>query len=518
MEKQKSCWSPILIALLMAIANFVSCYLLLDKRPLHHDEAVLGFHFVNKVLAGTYQYDPTNYHGPLYYYIVALTVKLWGWDVSVLRMPIAICKGLTALLPLLLIPFISRSAVFLFGLLLLTSPFYIFFGGSFSIMDSFLGFFILLTCFGCWRMALKPSVLSLASILLGVVGMILTKETYSIFLFAVFMTLCVTFYIRRTLFHDILKFCKANNFLILSMFILSFFIIFIAYTTGFRNLNGFIDIFRAQLSWGNTGFETSGHFKPAWYFLSLFVIYEIPLLFTLILSVRWTRYAANAAFFGAIAFIQLIIYSLIPYKTPWCMISLIAPFLLIPIQNLGALKLPKKAAYLLIISSISLVVSLYYYHQFYTNSYSHTSPFNYVHSDKDYLFLGKALEDMSTLAPLIHTSGLVWIEQSYWPLPYYLRNFKHIHYASENDTFKNHELRKFQLLFLSHDRSKAFLDSIKYTESLSKMDTQTPPPLYTKLVYDHLINQHIHLLIRSDVWLFVPDAIKEKLEVFSHQM
>ena len=50
----------------------------LGARPIHHDESVNGW-FVDGILAkGFYSYDPQNYHGPFFFYILTLFEKIFG--------------------------------------------------------------------------------------------------------------------------------------------------------------------------------------------------------------------------------------------------------------------------------------------------------------------------------------------------------------------------------------------------------------------------------------------------------
>ena len=57
--------------LILALAAFLRFFLLGIKPP-HFDEGINGW-FVDQVMKnGFYRYDPTNYHGPLHFYVLLL--------------------------------------------------------------------------------------------------------------------------------------------------------------------------------------------------------------------------------------------------------------------------------------------------------------------------------------------------------------------------------------------------------------------------------------------------------------
>ena len=59
---------PVLILLLAALVRF-AC---LDLKPPHFDEGINGWFVDQMTKTGFYAYDPTNYHGPLHFYVFLL--------------------------------------------------------------------------------------------------------------------------------------------------------------------------------------------------------------------------------------------------------------------------------------------------------------------------------------------------------------------------------------------------------------------------------------------------------------
>src|SRR6266446_7413152 len=77
-------WTPWLIVAFGALLRF----LLLSIKPPHFDEGINGW-FVDQMRGtGFYRYDPTNYHGPLHFYILFLAQSLFGRHIWALRLPV----------------------------------------------------------------------------------------------------------------------------------------------------------------------------------------------------------------------------------------------------------------------------------------------------------------------------------------------------------------------------------------------------------------------------------------------
>src|SRR5436309_5408038 len=71
----------------------------LDLRPLHHDEGTNVIFLLRLLREGTYQYDPSNYHGPLLYVLSAVPFLLFGTTAVTLRLTPALLGTLMAPLP-----------------------------------------------------------------------------------------------------------------------------------------------------------------------------------------------------------------------------------------------------------------------------------------------------------------------------------------------------------------------------------------------------------------------------------
>src|SRR6266436_6084683 len=98
-------WVPWII---IGLAAFLRFFLLAIKPP-HFDEGINGW-FVDQVIKnGFYRYDPTNYHGPLHFYVLLLFQSLFGRNVWALRMPVVLVSIACVWFALKFEPLVGRN-------------------------------------------------------------------------------------------------------------------------------------------------------------------------------------------------------------------------------------------------------------------------------------------------------------------------------------------------------------------------------------------------------------------------
>lgn len=332
-------WPEILILLLAAVLRFAA----LDLKPPHFDEGVNGW-FADRITeTGFYSYDPTNYHGPLHMYAVFAAQKLFGREIWALRLP-AVLAGLAAVwLTLRFGRFLGANVARWAAAALAVSPAAVFYA-RYSIHESWLLAFLLLTAWGIlelWKNGTRAGLCALAG---GITGMILTKETYFIHLG------CFALAIPTLLLWQKLSpsrpaqplapqrwtSTEAAWALLLGVFAIVFF-----YSGTFLHWSGVRGLYDTYAAWFKTGVAANGHDKAEYklallghsfnyYWFALLARYEWPALLGLAGCVRllWPapaplRYLAIS---GAGA---LVAYTIIPYKTPWLLLVVLWPFLFV---------------------------------------------------------------------------------------------------------------------------------------------------------------------------------------------
>jgi uncharacterized protein (TIGR03663 family) len=108
-----------------AIVTFIATFLrffMIELKPLHHDEGVNGYFLLELFRKGTYQYDPSNYHGPTLYFDTLVFTKLFGLETFSVRASVAIFGILLVLLTLFLRKYIGTIGSLVAALLLALSP------------------------------------------------------------------------------------------------------------------------------------------------------------------------------------------------------------------------------------------------------------------------------------------------------------------------------------------------------------------------------------------------------------
>src|SRR5678816_2760933 len=170
-------WAPWLI---LGLAIFLR-FFLLDIKPAHFDEGINGW-FVDQMMKnGFYRYDPTNYHGPLHFYVLLLSESLFGRNIWALRLPVVLVSIGCVWLCLKFEPLVGQNVSRIAALAMAVSPGFVFYG-RYSIHEVWLVLFSMMFIFGLlglWKFG-TTNYLWWAG--MGVTGMILTKETYIIHL------------------------------------------------------------------------------------------------------------------------------------------------------------------------------------------------------------------------------------------------------------------------------------------------------------------------------------------------
>src|SRR5436190_7323849 len=168
-------WTPWAIVALGAFLRL----LLLGIKPPHFDEGINGWFVDQMVKNGFYRYDPTNYHGPLHFYILFLAQTLLGRNLWAIRLPVVLASIFAVHLTLKFEPFVGRNVSRLAALAMAVSPGFVFYG-RYSIHEVWLLVFSMLFILGLLGLWKRGTVDYLWCAGMGLAGMVLTKETYII--------------------------------------------------------------------------------------------------------------------------------------------------------------------------------------------------------------------------------------------------------------------------------------------------------------------------------------------------
>ena len=316
---------PILVLIVVGVAALLRLYGL-ELRPPHHDEGVNGWFTEHVVRKGYYYYDPANFHGPSYFYILAATRRLLGFGLWELRLPGALIGLAACFAPLLLRRRIGWPAALAACAFLAVSPTLVYYA-RYAIHETLLASLGLLAAACILRWAASGKVRWLFGAAAALAGMIATKETTVLFVAAGGLWL---------LGETIVESVRSRRVIVLgrrwvpslraaglgvAIIGLMFAIHVVAYTGAFQAPGSTGDQLwrsvQAYFLWQDTGLHESGHVKSAWYYLLLGARYELVLyafaLLGTVVGFR-ERMVRGPALVGLL---MLGLYSLIPYKMPW---------------------------------------------------------------------------------------------------------------------------------------------------------------------------------------------------------
>lgn len=234
-------------------------------------------------------------------------------------------------------------------------------------------------------------------------------------------------------------------------------VVVILFTSFFNNMRGAVDMFGTYVTWVDRGYEGAGHTKSFNYWLELLWEYDSPILVLCLLGTVIALYRRDrfALFVAAWAWSQWLVYSVISYKTPWLNLNFTAPMCLVgalvlreiaeSVRNwgpaLGALAAPLLIAFWPVPAGPVLAPETGV-----TNATaSATVPWwklswdvNFVHYDDDrykiiYVQTVREFEGLiDKLDAILDKHGdklTLWVTSGdYWPMPFYLREYKTVGY------------------------------------------------------------------------------------------
>lgn len=403
MEKKK----VVIILSILFLAIF-SRLIFLNFRPLHMDEGV-NYFFADNIISGRgWEYDPLNYHGPFHFFMIALSFLIFGISGFSLRFPAALSGIILVVIPLFL-KFKESQKIKISILLLVATS--LFFYSRYSIHETSFILFCFLSFYFMNRIIEEKSLKGLPFLALFLALAFTTKETSILFLVVLLLMTVFNFKSLKEI-----NFGKERSKIFLSIFIFVFLWVLL-FSSFFSSLVGLRNSVEAFMPWTKTGVEGMGHEKPFYYFVLLMVKYELPLVLLSISAIYFyfREKEKNILFKNSIIWFvsALLVYSLIPYKTPWLVMNITLPAIVLSSFALERIKFKN---FVFVLSIIYLISFLFYLN--FIIPYQQENLFAYGHTDKDILNLINSLNSQAS-----SDSKILVDAESYWPLPFYLDRY-----------------------------------------------------------------------------------------------
>ena len=438
---------PLLEIAILLVAVFLRLWLI-EIKPPHFDEGVNGWFADQMTANGYYHYDPTNYHGPLHFYAVFLSQTLFGRHLWALRLPAIIASVLCVWAILRFGEFFGSRTARLAALAMAVSPAYVFYG-RYSIHESWQALFSILLLWGILGLWKSGGRKYFFTAVFSVAGLILTKETYLIHAGSFFLAGLVLWGWERVLpsrpAQPVAAQLWTRDDAVLASGISALLIIFF-YSGNFLDFPSLKGLYQTFAAWFQTGVQASGHEKttyqigPAkcplnYYWVFLMARYEWPALAGLAACVRYIAPSdARLRYTAIMAGGVLLAYSIIPYKTPWCIISIIWPFYLVLGGLLGELADHWKKRFLpwLVMAPLLAGSLVFCWRLNFEKFADDKEPYVYVQTYPEIFQFTDPLLSLATKDPgNYHMGGLILLE-SYYPIPWMLGDFTRVGYYGKN--------------------------------------------------------------------------------------
>jgi uncharacterized protein (TIGR03663 family) len=437
---ERTWWNAVIYV--AAIAMFLRFYEL-PLKPLHHDEAVNTLFLTALVRPPHhYQYDPANYHGPTLFYLGWLSTVLFGVTTFAIRFVTALAGLVAVLLILSLRRQIGAVGALVAASLTALSPGAVYFSRYF-IHEMLLVCFTLGTVVAAvmWLNRARSLFLYLAAASAGL--MFATKETAIIsaaVLVAAAAGAAGLFELRSAARHGgpaaslrhlssifsawrrvsrrhLLLFAQAIG-LFLAVNLLFF-------TSLFTHWQGATDAVNTFAFWTNTG--TTHHVRQWHTYLNWLSQEELPLLLlgTAGAGLALWRAENRFAVFAALWTVGILAaYSVIPYKTPWLVLNVIAPLAITAGYASELLwqsrrVLPRAAvtvAAVVVVGVVSYQTVVLNFSRYDDDRY----PYVYAHTHRELLALVDEIRRLRTHNPGI---TIAVTSEDQFPLSWYLRDY-----------------------------------------------------------------------------------------------
>jgi uncharacterized protein (TIGR03663 family) len=227
------------------------------------------------------------------------------------------------------------------------------------------------------------------------------------------------------------------------------------YSSFFRNPAGLLDSFRTYAIYFERAGNNQFHIHPWYYYLQLLIYHKagtgppwtegfivimavVGLIF--IISGRGvTGLDSNLLKFIAVyTVVMIVVYSAIPYKTSWCLLSFYQGMILLAavavVAVLKSLRLAMSRIIMLaffIVFTADIGLQAYMASRFFNIDLG--NPYVYAHPTKDVLTIARRIEDVSRASPAGSDMPVLVVcpDGDYWPLPWYLRSFKNVGYYND---------------------------------------------------------------------------------------
>ena len=439
----------------------------LDARPMHGDEAVHAYKFGQLLEHNYYRYDPQEFHGPMLNYFTLVSAWLSGkhsfgaLTESTLRI-VPVFFGLAlVLMPLLLADGLGRPAALVAAALTAISPAFAFYSRDYIPEMLLVCFtFAMITAGYQYAKSRKAVWAILAGLFAGLCYT--TKETCIIAFGSMLLALWAVRLVRYQNPPgpaDTTRKIKPTHLVAAAVAAICVSVLF--FSSFFKNQTGVLDSFRAYAVYFDSAGNSRFHIHPWFYYLNALVYSKATTgpfwteAFIVVLAVIAVLLIIARKGIGKLdhrlldflviyTAISLAVYSAIPYKTPWCLLSFYHGFILLAGVGVAALinlsgRLLTRVIFVALFVTLAMDLSLQAILASFPRDIDYSNPYVYAHPTADVLKVAQRIEDVSKAHPAGNqmTVLVVCPQGDYWPLPWYLRSFINVGWYNDVNEIKS---------------------------------------------------------------------------------
>jgi uncharacterized protein (TIGR03663 family) len=435
----------------------------LKQRPMHGDEAVHAFKFGELLEYGFYDYDPYEYHGPTLNYLTLIPAwatrahKSTDLSETTLRIVPVFFGVLLVLLILLIADGLGRTSSVCAAVLTAISPAMVYYS-RYYIQEMLLVCFIFGAIACGYRYTRSRNIvwILLTGMFLGF--MHATKETcviaFGSILSALFLTLLARGRQNSSALNAV-KVLKPSH--LIAGLVTALVVSAIFYSSFFSNPIGVLDSFRTYTTYLNRAGQNTLHNHP-WYFYLKILLYfkygsgpvwsEALIVFLAALGFIIAIIKRSVTdvdfhllrFIGFYTLVMTVLYSVIPYKTPWCLLGFLHGMILLAgVGAVALINLTSNIRLKVFIGVLLIAAVAHLAWQGYLSSYKYyadsRNPYVYAHPTTDVFTITERVEELAE----VHPDGYSMLIQvicpggDYWPLPWYFRHFEKVLWWTDID-------------------------------------------------------------------------------------
>ncbi len=428
----------------------------LDRRPMHNDEGLNAMKFRSLWVTNDYKYDSFEFHGPTLPYATlpaawfSPTREFNRLTESTFRVvTVAFGVGLILLL-LLFANGLGKPEILCAAAFIAISPAMVFYS-RYYIHEMLLIFFTALTMGAGWRYVQSKSVGWALLTGAGFALMFATKETFVLAAGCLALAAVCTLTWGRWIEGQRLNIKSHLNFKHLTAAITVALLVWLTlFTSLFTNVSGPMDSLKTFLPWLDRAGGDSPHIYPWDFYLRRLIYFHYPngpiwtealivalaaIGFICALTRRWLG-ETNVTLVRVLAFYTAgltLIYTLISYKTPWCLLNFFHGMILLAGVGTVALLRMCRLRWLKCTMAVALVAAAAQlgwqaWRASFPECASQYNPYVYAQTSPNALELVNKIEALARASPQGHDTVIkvTASPESYGPLPWYLRRFNHV--------------------------------------------------------------------------------------------